>query len=1375
MMKQTIRWAPIAYTLMMLMAAISQAVALDNDTTAPIVPINGTTNAPLEGNIPDVGISDPEKQWPTGQLDCAQGYRQFNELTQKKVYHIGIYAPDDIETTVQAFNLTFETYLTEAVGKRWDPPIEFKMVPTRYPLIAWIDQEQDVDMMYADSGFFSCTGTEIGAQPLGTTLSRTKVRGRYYDLDVLGGTMLVAADNRQINNIADLKNKRLAAVKISEFAGGQSQFWVMMKNGLDYIMDPDQVTFTDNQEDVVRGVLDGSWDVGFVRTGVVEQTTDLETGELLDPELFKVVSPRIYIMDDGDLFPYLHSTPVVPEWPLFAKQDLDRVIAEEVSAALINFHYHNNVGRAIHECLDAAKTAAETDVCNTMSPSDFVKEARCDTTREMAELTYQAGLAGRHSGFRSARSHFELRTIVQDIGFVEQNKNGDWQCPRVTTLYDAIKCPEGHYKVLEDQFDTQCALKGLSCPKEKGYSCYCKPCIKAFEVDLFQLDEEKEAMTDAALSNLGGCDKMSLCGEVEQGKKLKFHIQDNLDRANATVTALVHFGQETRALTVTKTPDELHAYNFFFSQNQRGVAILEISVDGVQVPESPWRVEVIEKVCFENQMVANENGVCVCSNNSKLIDGKCMADGTFAGIIAGACGLILLLLLWRFMNYRREKSDEVWKVNVDELHFSHPAEVVGQGAFGVVLLAEYRGTNVAIKRVLPIKKGGSTKMSGSRIAGRSNEVVEDSADSKSRETAEEQESYDANHSKDLEAPLESFGVKRGSLATSTTGTGDNSKLGFLVGLGQRHRKQSTISRMLFGSQDTSAYNMNVLGTASAGSSSHRGIVSKVFPWCDATTQRQTEFKEEMRLLSRLRHPCITTVMGAVMNGYEPMMVMEYMENGSLYDLLRNETLYTGGEIILQIVRDVAQGLRFLHASRPPILHGDLKAKNILIDSRFRAKVGDFGLALKNNRGLSGTPFWLAPEYILRKTDYNSHCDIYSFGIILYEIYSRNNPYSGENPRSVLRKVCDPRINHRPAVPSTCPKRMSEIMKKCWSSDPLFRPDAKDLDMIFGEMTANDTEPLADASPTTRVRTQVATGDMLYKVFPKAVADKLKAGQKVEPETHNNVTIFFSDIVRFTDISRALTPVKVCGMLDRLYLAFDALATKHDVFKVETIGDAWMGVTNLENDQNETHAKRIAEFAIDAVQAASKVMIDEDDPEAGYVHIRVGFHSGPVVSNVIGSLNPRYGLFGDTVNTASRMESLSVSDRIQCSEPAAKILQEQAPDMPLRKRGKVAVKGKGNMVTYWVGESAPVRTAPKFNTQPMVNFAGDIVAPPPMPVENQVSRSAMKPVQKHGIKAMFRSSRQYDSKEEIEPHSESPVEESPHPEYHAIRIGRSLSR
>ena len=118
-------------------------------------------------------------------------------------------------------------------------------------------------------------------------------------------------------------------------------------------------------------------------------------------------------------------------------------------------------------------------------------------------------------------------------------------------------------------------------------------------------------------------------------------------------------------------------------------------------------------------------------------------------------------------------------------------------------------------------------------------------------------------------------------------------------------------------------------------------------------------------------------------------------------------------------------------------------------------------------------------------------------MILYEIYSRKTPYEGEPFRKTLRKVMDPRINYRPAVPGACPKRMSEIMQRCWSSDPFHRHQAKDLDMLFGEMSSRDADPILEEA-NSRVRTEVATGDMLYKVFPKKVADKLRRGEKVEP-------------------------------------------------------------------------------------------------------------------------------------------------------------------------------------------------------------------------------------------------------------------------------------
>ena len=103
------------------------------------------------------------------------------------------------------------------------------------------------------------------------------------------------------------------------------------------------------------------------------------------------------------------------------------------------------------------------------------------------------------------------------------------------------------------------------------------------------------------------------------------------------------------------------------------------------------------------------------------------------------------------------------------------------------------------------------------------------------------------------------------------------------------------------------------------------------------------------------------------------------------------------------------------------------------------------------------------------------------------------------------------------------------------------------------------------------------------------------------------------------------------------------------------------------------------------RVANQTLIDIDDPKKGFVCIRAGFHSGSVVSNVVGSRNPRYCLFGDTVNLSSRMESNSSPNRIHCSDTSARLLQEQAPLLPLLPRGKVMIKGKGYMNTFYVNE------------------------------------------------------------------------------------------
>ncbi|EKX31507.1 hypothetical protein GUITHDRAFT_55545, partial [Guillardia theta CCMP2712] len=180
-----------------------------------------------------------------------------------------------------------------------------------------------------------------------------------------------------------------------------------------------------------------------------------------------------------------------------------------------------------------------------------------------------------------------------------------------------------------------------------------------------------------------------------------------------------------------------------------------------------------------------------------------------------------------------------------------------------------------------------------------------------------------------------------------------------------------------------------------------------------------------------------------------------------------------------------------------------------------------------------------------------------------------------------------------------------------------------------------------------------------------------------------VTIFFSDIVGFTTMSCDLAPGKISDMLDRLYSVFDRLSHELGIYKLETIGDAYMAITNLVEEQEHQHALLIARFAIEALYAANSTLIDTEAPEKGYVQIRVGIHSGPIVANVVGTRRPKYTLFGDTVNTASRMESNSLPSKIHCSLVTANSNYDWAKEIVLLPRGDIEVKGKGLMKTFWI--------------------------------------------------------------------------------------------
>ncbi|KAK3102962.1 hypothetical protein FSP39_015315 [Pinctada imbricata] len=201
--------------------------------------------------------------------------------------------------------------------------------------------------------------------------------------------------------------------------------------------------------------------------------------------------------------------------------------------------------------------------------------------------------------------------------------------------------------------------------------------------------------------------------------------------------------------------------------------------------------------------------------------------------------------------------------------------------------------------------------------------------------------------------------------------------------------------------------------------------------------------------------------------------------------------------------------------------------------------------------------------------------------------------------------------------------------------------------------------------------------LLYQMLPPKVAIELKNGRSVEAEKFDQVTILFSDIVTFTNIAAASTPMDIVSMLNALYQRFDKKTNEHGVYKVETIGDAYMVVGGVP-EKTERHAEPVADFSVDMVHEAEKV----SSPATGKpLQIRVGFHSGPVVAGVVGLKMPRYCLFGDTVNTASRMESHGIPARIHVSPTAYKLLADKGYEF--RARGQLEVKGKGLMSTYFL--------------------------------------------------------------------------------------------
>nr|XP_023009143.2 heat-stable enterotoxin receptor isoform X1 [Maylandia zebra] len=483
-------------------------------------------------------------------------------------------------------------------------------------------------------------------------------------------------------------------------------------------------------------------------------------------------------------------------------------------------------------------------------------------------------------------------------------------------------------------------------------------------------------------------------------------------------------------------------------------------------------------------------------------------------------------------------------------------------------------------------------------------------------------------------------------------------------------------------------------------------------------------KRELNALLHIDYYNLTKFYGTVKLDHGVFGVFEYGERGSLRCVLNDkisypEETFMDWEFKISVMYDIAKGMSYLHASDIQV-HGRLKSTNCVVDNRMVVKITDFGC----NAFLS--PFqdlWTAPEH-LRNEGTSQKGDVYSFAIIAQEIVLRKNTFYTESCSDRSEKLSRLKSSYfRPDLNfETASEKELEVytlIKSCWDEDPEKRPDFKKVEIYLGkiiskihnqenesyldnmirrlQMYSRNLEYLVEERTALYKAERDRADNLNFMLLPGPVVKSLKETGAVEPELYDEVTIYFSDIVGFTTLCQYSTPMEVVDMLNDIYKGFDSIVDHHDVYKVETIGDAYMVASGLPKRNGNRHAVDICRMALDILAFMGTFQLRHLPGIP--VWIRIGVHSGPCAAGIVGIKMPRYCLFGDTVNTASRMESTGHPLRIHVSQPTIDILERTNCKFEYEMRGEtyLKVKGKGTETTYWLtgetGEDYDLPTPP----------------------------------------------------------------------------------
>ncbi|TPP58604.1 Guanylate cyclase [Fasciola gigantica] len=406
---------------------------------------------------------------------------------------------------------------------------------------------------------------------------------------------------------------------------------------------------------------------------------------------------------------------------------------------------------------------------------------------------------------------------------------------------------------------------------------------------------------------------------------------------------------------------------------------------------------------------------------------------------------------------------------------------------------------------------------------------------------------------------------------------------------------------------------------------------------------------------------ICRLIGICLEPGHQFIVNEYCPRGSLQDFLRKEQFTMEWMFKLSLIQDICrrsvsflyplsplsrlrkQGMIYLHQIFGP--HGNLKSSNCLLDSRFAVKVTDFGLS--RVRGPKPSKAEIGEEAFyganLSRIDF---CNQHGSAFHHHPCY-----FSVQQIIEAVRARRKPSFRPTLVPHDECNEDLVQLIRRAWDDDPMTRPDFRAIgklivtdapgnlvDNLLDRMQhyTNDLEAMVLKRTEQYKEEKKRAEDLLYSMLPQSVASQLISKKTVQAESFEMVTIYFSDIVGFTSLSAESTPMQVVELLNQLYTLFDDIIGNFDVYKVETIGDAYMVASGLPKPNGLEHARAVARMSIAFLKAIFEFQIPHRPDKR--LELRIGIHSGPVCAGVVGQKMPRYCLFGDTVNTSSRMES-----------------------------------------------------------------------------------------------------------------------------------------